>query len=163
MSIADHIANHTFEQVEACTEDEYQREVVYKSYAVGYSTMVFSLYTVGAIFAWLLEGQLSQVSVVVIFPYVLAEMISTQWMIKHVPRPKPTTPRLLSTALVALPAAIMTAGMFYNTYQTGKLDTASGIIVGAILGFLGGLVFTPLIINLLRARDQRLLDASFDD
>ena len=57
----------------------------------------------------------------------------------------------------------MMAGMFYNTYQAGKLDTASGIIVGGVLGFLGGLVFTPLIINLLRARDQRRLDASFDD
>ena len=84
--IGDYLVAYT----QTYVDDEYEELMEHRSNTIFMWTMNCSLYTLGAILAWVLPGLHSIWGFVVsVVPTIVASMVSKKWMRKYVPYPKP--------------------------------------------------------------------------
>ncbi|WP_293771753.1 hypothetical protein [uncultured Corynebacterium sp.] len=162
MTLTDKLAQLAFDNVRNSTEDEYQEQTLFQSFAVGYYALPATLCTVGAILAWILHGWTSYLSFLVIIPLLVSEGFSNAWLKDKAPRAKAVrgTGYYIATFV---PLAFWIAGLAFRTVESGDSSNAIGLVVGAIVGGIAAAIVTPRILDKRRAQDKERLEATLED
>lgn len=141
-------------------DDEYQLDIALKASAIAYYLMPLTLYTFSAVLAWALPGRLSLWALVVPFPLFIAEGLAQQWMSSRAPILRPA--KMFNTYII-ISLAIFTVAMVGVVLKVIALDgpTASGGIIGAIVGVALMAIFLPRMINRRRKAETQRLEEEF--
>ena len=109
------IANYALNEIERASQDEFERHIFLKSYAVAYTSANFLQLVIAAILAWVLPGKLSFLSLLVLVPLLVGSTVASAWLRNHVARPQA---RRSWTAMIVyfIPMIVMLAGIAYNAY-----------------------------------------------
>ncbi|MGO1949707.1 MAG: hypothetical protein ACTH1D_08740 [Mycobacteriaceae bacterium] len=149
-------------RMEDSVDDEYQAEIMHKASSVGMQYYWWTLLGLGVVFAWVLPGFYSLLSILLVWAPALAVTASQWWMKRYAPRPRfmAMTPGEWAALIPGL--AVMCAGMLVNAYD-GELSTAAGMVVGGLVGGFAGGWYAKNRARTVRERDERRLDAEIDD
>lgn len=139
-------------------DDEYQLDIALKASAIAYYLMPLTLYAFSAVLAWSLPGWLSLWALVVPFTLLLVEGLSHIWMTARAPRPR--SGKMFSTyAVITLGIFIVAmVGVTRKVIELDGLFTASGGIIGALVGGVFTAIFLPRSINRLRKAEAQRID-----
>ena len=88
MSIGDTIVA----RYDATVDVEYQSNLLHKSNTITYHTGFYGYVALGAALAWILPDGNSWIPLLVLAPMVGGAVIGTNWLKRHVPRPRPLLP-----------------------------------------------------------------------
>ncbi|MDO5032032.1 transcriptional regulator [Corynebacterium sp.] len=161
-SISGLAADYTLKEIDRFSRDEFEHEVLLKTYAIGYVTAMFTVYCASAVLAWALPGALTFWALAPLVALAIAEGFSSRWMRKHIPAPA----RLRSWSgilLMLIPAVALFAGMFYRSREAVDSDFASGGAVGAIIGAAAVVILAPLVARWRHDRDEKRLNRGLED
>ena len=155
------IANYTLNEVEQASHDEFERDILFKSYAVAYTAANFLQLVIAAILAWVLPGKMSFLSLLALVPLLAGSTVASAWLSKHIARPQA---RRSWTAMIVyfIPLIVMLAGIAYNAYPPAD-GSRSSYLIGALVGAGTALILTPFVRRLQNRRDQARLDAKLED
>ena len=155
------IANYALNEVEQASHDEFERDILFKSYAVAYTLANFLQLVIAAILAWVLPGKMSFLSLLVLVPLLAGSTVASAWLSKHIARPQA---RRSWTAMIIyfIPMIVMFAGIAYNAYPPAD-GSRSIYLIGALVGAGTALILTPFVRRLQNRRDQARLDAKLED
>ncbi|MFH6889660.1 MULTISPECIES: hypothetical protein [Corynebacterium] len=156
------IANYTLREIDRASRDEFERETFYKAYAISAPPAQFLEFVVAAILAWVLPGQMSMLSFLVIVPSVLGNTIGTTWLRKRVAAPL-VGRNWSAMAIYFIPIIAMIAGTAFNAYAPADGHIPSAYLAGAAVGAITVLILAPFIRRYQHRRDQARLDAELDD
>ena len=155
--------------VDGTAADEFEAATYHKANSVGFYTSLIGMALVGAILAWVLPGQQSLWTVVVLLIPIISSAASSQWMRNYVATPVirlRDTPRGVLITYFAL-CAVWLAGLIVTGGfdPSGSFDSAgaTGAIVGAVVGAVVAGVTSHQISKKRRQRDQARLDAEAED
>lgn len=155
--------------VDGTATDEFEAATYHKANSVGLYTSLIGMALVGAILAWVLPGQQSLWTVVVLLIPIISSAASSQWMRNYVASPffqLRDTPRSILITYFAL-CAVWLAGLIVTGGfdPSGGFDSAGaiGAIVGAIVGAVAAGTVFQRISKKRRQRDQARLDAEAED
>lgn len=155
--------------VDGIAADEFEAATYHKANSVGFYTSLIGMALVGAILAWVLPGQQSLWTVVVLLIPIISSAAGTQWMRNYVAEPVirlRDTPRGVLITYFAL-CAVWLAGLIVTGGfdPSGGFDSAGaiGAIVGAIVGAVAAGTMFQRISKRRRQRDQARLDAEAED
>ncbi|WP_239181117.1 transcriptional regulator [Corynebacterium singulare] len=155
------IANYALNEIERASQDEFERHIFLKSYAVAYTSANFLQLVIAAILAWVLPGKLSFLSLLVLVPLLVGSTVASAWLRNHVARPQA---RRSWTAMIVyfIPMIVMLAGIAYNAYPPADGSRAT-YLIGALVGSGTALILTPFLLRRQNRRDQARLDAKLED
>lgn len=156
------LANYTLNEIERASHDEFERETFYKAYAISAPPAQFLEFIVAAILAWVLPGQMSLLSFLVIVPSVLGNTIGATWLRKRVA--SPLVSRTWSAmAVYLIPIIAMIAGTAFNAYTPTDGHNPFAYLAGAAVGTITVLILAPFIRRYQHRRDQARLNAELED
>lgn len=161
MSISTAIGDSILSKVEGNVVDEYQESMVHKSSTVALSLVPVFAYLLGAILAWAIPGPRAYLSILVMLPIVGPELIGSNWLKAHAPRPGFNRKQLHWTqgVVTMVLAFIMIAGMAYNAAD-GEWEP---LILGGIVGAVAAIIFLPFSLNRRKKKDEERLNAQYED
>ena len=158
----DAFARLTFNEVERYARDEFEKEIVLKSYAIGYTVAFFTVYCAAAVLAWVLPGAHSLWALAPICGLVIAELVSSNWMKQHVPRPG-TLRSWPGIILMMVPTIALFAGIWFSTREVHGSFFAGNVISGAIVGACAAFLLGPLFAKRRHERDEKRLNSQLED
>ncbi|PCC83233.1 hypothetical protein COM45_05440 [Corynebacterium accolens] len=153
-------ANLTFKEIANYSADEFEAETYFKTYAIGYTTALFTVYCVSALLAWVLPGRLSLWSLSPIVALAIAEFVSAHWMKKRVPRPNKMR-SWTGIILMLVPTIALFAGL--ATKLSIDSDFDNGLVIGAFTGIAAVLILGPIFLKWQNGRDQQRLNSQLED
>ena len=162
MSIGDTIVA----RYDATVDDEYQSNLLHKSNTITYHTSFYGYVALGAALAWILPDGNSWIPLLVLAPMVGGAVIGTNWLKRHVPRPRPLLPSPAEWALLIFVMIMWLAGLSYNDPDGGGASTVgwiSGGIVGGVVGGIIGFTVALAVQRRGRRKDIDRLDKKFAD
>lgn len=74
------IARYSFNEVDRAARDEFERDSLYKSFAVAFLVVQVMTIVTGAVLAWVLPGVHALWALAVFVPFVAGEIISSTWL-----------------------------------------------------------------------------------
>ncbi|HIW91818.1 MAG TPA: hypothetical protein H9870_09190 [Candidatus Corynebacterium avicola] len=151
------------QRVRDTVDDEYQEQIAHQSASVGMMYSYLGSLLTAAALAWILPGNYSWLSLVVMnVPILIGIGASQGWMKRRAPRPRYAR---ISTHewIVGVPLiGVILAGILVRVFD-GDLWTAAGMVTGGVLGGIAGAWFGSRTANYVRAHDERRLDAALED
>lgn len=131
---------------------------------IGLHLAYYGNIALGAVLAWVLPAGKAWMPMLVLVPLIGATMIGTNWLKRHVPRPRPLLPSPAEWALLIFVMIMWLAGLSYNDPDGGGASTAGWISDGIVGGVVGGIIgFTVALAVQRRGRrkDINRLDKKF--
>lgn len=156
------LTDNLLDRVEATVDDEYQRAVLHKGSTVSLYYGAYLSVFLGAALAWLVPADRAYVPLLAIVPPVVGSIIGTAWVKRRVPRPRLARPGPLEVAVAIVATGIWLAGIQFNR-PDGDLQTALGLVTGAIVGGVIAFFAIRVFTREARERDEERLDAEFGD
>lgn len=150
-------------RVEESVDDEYQEEILFKAESVGFRYMYWGLLLTVAVLAWVLPGSYVFCSMIPICALVIGGVAESRWMKRYAPRPRAMMPTALETVMLVGFLAFWAAGALVNGRDFIYSDSLmSGLISGAFTGAVVGLPAAIIGMKVIRARDEKRLNAELD-
>ncbi|HJG43019.1 transcriptional regulator [Corynebacterium phoceense] len=155
------IARYSFNEVDRAARDEFERDSLYKSFAVAFLVVQVMTIVTGAVLAWVLPGVHALWALAVFVPFVAGEIISSTWLKTQMPRPSVTRPWSFMIPLLIV-ELIMFVGLYVRLMQANS-DYADGTVGGGFVGVAIAVLVVPVFRRWQHGRDQRRLDAQLED
>ena len=155
------IARYSFNEVDRAARDEFERDSLYKSFAVAFLVIQVITIVTGAVLAWVLPGAHALWALAVFVPLVAGEIISSTWLKTQMPRPSVTRRWSFMIPLLVV-ELIMFAGLYVRLMQANS-DFADNFVGGGFVGVAIAFLVVPVFRRWQHGRDQRRLDAQLED
>ena len=155
------IARYSFNEVDRAARDEFERDSLYKSFAVAFLVIQVMTIVTGAVLAWVLPGAHALWALAVFVPLVAGEIISSTWLKTQMPRPSVTRRWSFMIPLLVV-ELIMFAGLYVRLMQANS-DFADNFVGGGFVGVAIAFLVVPVFRRWQHGRDQRRLDAQLED
>ncbi|MCQ9348744.1 transcriptional regulator [Corynebacterium phoceense] len=155
------IARYSFNEVDRAARDEFERDSLYKSFAVAFLVVQVMTIVTGAVLAWVLPGAHALWALAVFVPLVAGEIISSTWLKTQMPRPSVTRRWSFMIPLLVV-ELIMFVGLYVRLMQANS-DFADNFVGGGFVGVAIAFLVVPVFRRWQHGRDQRRLDAQLED
>ena len=155
------IARYSFNEVDRAARDEFERDSLYKSFAVAFLVIQVMTIVTGAVLAWVLPGAHALWALAVFVPLVAGEIISSTWLKTQMPRPSVTRRWSFMIPLLVV-ELIMFVGLYVRLMQANS-DYADNFVGGGFVGVAIAFLVVPVFRRWQHGRDQRRLDAQLED
>ncbi|MBF9011014.1 transcriptional regulator [Corynebacterium phoceense] len=155
------IARYSFNEVDRAARDEFERDSLYKSFAVAFLVIQVMTIVTGAVLAWVLPGAHALWALAVFVPLVAGEIISSTWLKTQMPRPSVTRRWSFMIPLLVV-ELIMFVGLYVRLMQANS-DYADNFVGGGFVGVAIAFLVVPVFRRWQQGRDQRRLDAQLED
>ena len=155
------IARYSFNEVDRAARDEFERDSLYKSFAVAFLVIQVMTIVTGAVLAWVLPGAHALWALAVFVPLVAGEIISSTWLKTQMPRPSVTLRWSFMIPLLVV-ELIMFVGLYVRLMQANS-DFADNFVGGGFVGVAIAFLVVPVFRRWQHGRDQRRLDAQLED
>ncbi|KXB54592.1 hypothetical protein HMPREF3227_00523 [Corynebacterium sp. CMW7794] len=155
------IARYSFNEVDRAARDEFERDSLYKSFAVAFLVIQVMTIVTGAVLAWVLPGAHALWALAVFVPLVAGEIISSTWLKTQMPRPSVTRRWSFMIPLLVV-ELIMFVGLYVRLMQANS-DFADNFVGGGFVGVAIAFLVVPVFRRWQHGRDQRRLDAQLED
>ena len=155
------IARYSFNEVDRAARDEFERDSLYKSFAVAFLVIQVMTIVTGAVLAWVLSGAHALWALAVFVPLVAGEIISSTWLKTQMPRPSVTRRWSFMFPLLVV-ELIMFVGLYVRLMQANS-DFADNFVGGGFVGVAIAFLVVPVFRRWQHGRDQRRLDAQLED
>ena len=155
------IARYSFNEVDRAARDEFERDSLYKSFAVAFLVIQVMTIVTGAVLAWVLSGAHALWALAVFVPLVAGEIISSTWLKTQMPRPSVTRRWSFMIPLLVV-ELIMFVGLYVRLMQANS-DFADNFVGGGFVGVAIAFLVVPVFRRWQHGRDQRRLDAQLED
>lgn len=161
MSINDKIIART----EGFYADEFEKAQANRAGVVSYYWMNYATIALAPLLAWLLPGNLTYLSFLVMIPTFIGQIFGNSWLKKTVARPTIRNMNYLWGWEWAFIVAVMAAWLAGMIHAQGGGDTTSraSSVIGAMVGASIAWALIPLITSWQRKRDLKRLDSQAED
>lgn len=149
------------ERFDASVDDEFERDMLYRSMAISYHWLIYGVFAIGVVLAWVLPGLYSVFSALPVGVIGIAAGFGDSWLRHRVPVPRLNTPTSEYAVMVVL-ALTWVAGVIFRSFSVLGLADLPGYLL--MLGFaVVGSGVTIYNYKKQRQRDRTRLDAELDE
>ncbi len=159
MSYSDKI----LERYDASVDDEFEREMLYRSTAISYTWSVWLLYIALVVLAWVLPGAYSLLMILPLLAFVVAMLIGDSWLRKRAPYPRLNGYSTTEKILMVVISLAMVGGVIWNLSSLMDSGFSIGGIVGAAIGIGAAIYILKYLSTRQHRKDRERLDAQLDE
>lgn len=147
------------ERYDASMDDEFEREMLYRSMAISYAWSIWLLYIALVVLAWVLPGAYSLLAMLPFFSFVIAMSIGDGWLRKRAPYPRLNGYSTTEKIFMVVISLALVGGVIWNLSSLMDKSFSIGGLVGAVAGIGVAIFMLKYLTTHQRRRDRERLDA----
>lgn len=151
------------ERYDASMDDEFEREMLYRSMAISYTWAIWMLYIAIVVLAWALPGVYSLFALLPLLGFLVAMLIGDSWLRKRAPYPRLNGYSTLEKLFMVVISLAMVGGVIWNLSSLMDSGFSIGGIVGAVIGIGVAVFILKYLTTHQRRKDRERLDAQLDE
>ncbi|MEU4207844.1 hypothetical protein [Rothia terrae] len=148
---------------DASMDDEFEREMLYRSIAISYTWAIWLLYIAFAVLAWVLPGVYAILVILPIAALIIAMATGDSWLRKRAPYPRLNGYSKLEQCLMVLISLAVIAGVIWNLSSIMDRDFSIGGAIGALAGIAASAFILKYLSTHQRRKDRERLEAQLEE